>query len=117
MDVNKSIFIEGQSAPHRWEEAQSWLQRYDHPLWKRLENYAEGAGHGGMDFFVVNAFIQAIKNAATVPIDVYDSAAWSVITPLSETSIAQNGSPQDFPDFTNGTWKTKPDIFALDDRY
>jgi hypothetical protein len=117
MDVNKSIYIEGQSAPHRWEEAQSWLQKYDHPLWKRYENDAEGAGHGGMDFFVVNAFIQAIKNGVRTPIDVYDSAAWSVITPLSELSIAQNGSPQNFPDFTNGKWKTNPDIFALDDQY
>ncbi len=51
MDVNKSIYIEGKSDPHRWEEAQSWLDRYDHPLWKKHESEAAGAGHGGMDFF------------------------------------------------------------------
>jgi len=41
--------------------------------------------------------------------DAYDAAAWSAITPLSETSIENNGEPQDFPDFTRGNWiKNKP---------
>jgi predicted dehydrogenase len=117
MDINKSLYIEGETAPHRWEEAQAWLERYDHPLWKRFENEAAGAGHGGMDFFVVNAFIEAIKANEPVPIDVYDAAAWSVITPLSEQSVAAGGAVQQFPDFTEGKWRTKPDFFARDDRY
>lgn len=37
MDVNKSIYIEGQSAkPHQWEDAKAWLDKYDHPLWKKI---------------------------------------------------------------------------------
>ncbi len=42
----------------------------------------------GWTFFVVNGFIEALKANEPVPIDVFDSAAWSVITPLSEQSVA-----------------------------
>jgi hypothetical protein len=31
------------------------------------------------------------------------------VAPLSEKSVAENGAPQDFPDFTRGEWmNTKP---------
>lgn len=117
MDVNDSLYIEGKSKPHRWEDAQKWLDEYDHPLWKRFAADAEGAGHGGMDFFAVNAFIEALKAGAPTPIDVYDSAAWSVISPLSERSIAEGGSSLPFPDFTSGKWQSRQQFFALDDQY
>ncbi|HRW75625.1 MAG TPA: Gfo/Idh/MocA family oxidoreductase [Saprospiraceae bacterium] len=35
MDVNHSLHLEGRSEPHRWEDAAGWLERYDHPLWKK----------------------------------------------------------------------------------
>ena len=103
------IYIEGQSEAHRWDEAKPWLDRYDHPLWKRFESKATGSGHGGMDFFVLHAFVESAKRNAAPPLDVYDAAAWSAVTPLSEASIAANGEAQDFPDFTRGNWvKRKP---------
>ena len=34
--------------------------------------------------------------------DVYDGAAWSVVTELSEKSVAGGSRPVDFPDFTRG---------------
>ena len=37
-------------------------------------------------------------------IDVYDAAAWMVVTCLSEESIAMGGAPVAFPDFTDGKW-------------
>ena len=117
MDLNKSIYIEGQSPEHRWEEAQPYLEKYDHPLWKKYENDATGAGHGGMDFFVVHAFVESIKRKTSTPLDAYDAAAWSAITPLSEESIAGGSKPVDFPDFTRGRWMTRKPIFALDDSY
>jgi len=118
MDVNKSIYIEGQSAkPHQWEEAKAWLDKYDHPLWKKYGNDAAGAGHGGMDWFVLNAFIEAVKAKTNTPQDVYDAVTWSAITPLSEKSIQQHGASVDFPDFTNGQWKNRKNNFALDDTY
>jgi predicted dehydrogenase len=108
VDGNR-IYIEGISDPHRWDDASEWLEKYDHPLWKKYADDAEGAGHGGMDFFVLNAFVESAKQNIAPPLDAYDAAAWSAITPLSETSIANNGEPQDFPDFTRGRWiRRKP---------
>jgi predicted dehydrogenase len=118
MDVNKSIYIEGQSAKaHQWEDAKAWLDKYDHPLWKKYGNDAAGAGHGGMDWFVLNAFIESAKNKNNTPQDVYDAVTWSAITPLSEKSIQQNGASVDFPDFTHGQWKSRKNNFVLDDSY
>lgn len=108
VDGNR-IYIEGKSKPHRWDNATEWIRKYDHPLWKKYEAEAKGAGHGGMDFYVLNAFVESAKQNIAPPLDVYDAAAWSAITPLSETSIENNGEPQDFPDFTRGMWvKRKP---------
>ena len=108
VDGNR-IYIEGKSDPHRWEDADEWLKKYDHPLWKKYGDHAMGAGHGGMDFFVINAFVESAKQNIAPPLDVYDAAAWSSITPLSEISIENNGEPQNFPDFTRGLWmKRKP---------
>ena len=114
MAVNKSLYLEGVSPnPHRWEEAKSYIEKYDHPLWKKFESQAAGAGHGGMDFFVINDFVESVKNKKNPPIDVYDAASWMAITCLSEQSIATGSQPMNFPDFTRGKWmKRKPD-FAM----
>jgi hypothetical protein len=117
MDVNKSLYIEGKSPSHKWEPADTYLKEYDHPLWKKYENDASGAGHGGMDWFVMNAFIEALKRNDPMPLDVYDHASWAAITCLSEQSISQGGEPQAFPDFTNGRWMNRKPIFALGDDY
>jgi len=103
VDGNR-IYIEGQSKPHQWDEATDWLKKYDHPLWQKYGEYAADSGHGGMDFFVLNAFVESAKQNIAPPLDAYDAAAWSAITPLSELSIENNGAPQDFPDFTRGLW-------------
>lgn len=103
VDGNR-IYIEGHSEPHKWSEATEWLEKYDHPLWKKYGEYALDAGHGGMDFFVLNSFVASAKANIAPPMDVYDAAAWSAVSPLSELSIANNGEPQDFPDFTRGLW-------------
>ena len=103
-DDGNRIYIEGKSNPHRWDEATEWLEKYDHPLWIKYEDRAVGTGHGGMDFFVLNAFVESVKNNVSPPLDAYDAAAWSAITPLSEVSITNNGEVQDFPDFTRAQW-------------
>lgn len=116
VDGNR-IYIEGISDPHRWDDASEWLKKYDHPLWKKYENEATGAGHGGMDFFVLNAFIESVKNNVAPPLDAYDAAAWSAITPLSEVSIANNGEVQDFPDFSRAQWIKREPYDWMKDSY
>lgn len=116
MDVNKSVYIEHKAKENdEWDPAEEWFKKYDHPLWKKYEKLALGAGHGGMDWFVFNAFIEAVKQKRQTPIDVYDSVTMSVITPLSTQSIKENNKPQEFPDFTKGKWKTAKNTFALSD--
>lgn len=108
-DDGNRMYIEGISKPHRWDDATEWLKKYDHPLWKRYGESATEAGHGGMDFFVMNSFVESAKQNIAPPMDAYDAAAWSAITPLSESSIENNGAPQEIPDFTRGMWvKRKP---------
>jgi hypothetical protein len=111
------IYIEGESEGHNWEAAETWLERYDHPLWKKYGSFAEGAGHGGMDFFVLQAFVESAKRNIAPPMDVYDAAAWSAVTPLSENSIAHGGEPQDFPDFTRGMWLKRAPYDWIKDSY
>ena len=117
MDVNNSLYIEGTSKPHQWTDAKAFLDQYDHPLWKKYGTHAEGAGHGGMDFFVINAFIESVKRKVEPPMDVYDAATWSAITPLSEQSIQLGNQTVEFPDFTNGKWMQRKPVFALTDAY
>lgn len=110
------IYIEGVSAKsHQWENPEPYLKKYDHPLWKKYEDKAAGSGHGGMDFFVENAFIECIKRDIPFPLDVYDLATWYAITPLSEKSINENGQVQTIPDFTRGKWKTRKNDFGMNE--
>ncbi|MDF1576325.1 MAG: Gfo/Idh/MocA family oxidoreductase [Bacteroidales bacterium] len=113
----KRIYVEDVSPAHSWEEMDAYLEKYDHPLWKKHGAYAEGSGHGGMDFFVDHAFVEIVKRRLEAPMDAYDAAVWSAITPLSELSIENNGDPQDFPDFTRGRWMNRKPVFALGDDF
>lgn len=117
VDGNR-IYIEDKAEKsHRWDEATKWLEQYDHPLWKKHAHKATGSGHGGMDFFVLQAFVESAKQNIAPPMDAYDAAAWSAITPLSEVSIANGGEVQDFPDFTRGNWVKRLPYNWMKDSY
>jgi predicted dehydrogenase len=108
------IYIQGKSKQNdRWDDAEDWLKKYDHPLWARHGQEAQNAGHGGMDYIEMFDLIDAIHNKRPAPMDCYDAATWSAIAPLSEMSIARGGTSVDFPDFTRGQWIHRKDAFAL----
>lgn len=71
-----------------------------------------------MDYLVLRAYVESIKNQTDTPIDVYDTATWMVITCLSEDSVAMGSMPVPIPDFTNGKWidrkEPKPWKYSLD---
>jgi hypothetical protein len=48
-----------------------------------------------------------------MPLDVYDAAAWMVITCLSEKSIKE-GKVVEIPDFTRGAYKVRPITDVID---
>ena len=60
-------------------------------------------------------FIDSIKRGAKPPLDVYDAVSMSVISPLSEKSIANGSSSDELPDFTRGAWKNNKPIFGVSD--
>ncbi|MCW9707985.1 Gfo/Idh/MocA family protein [Fodinibius salsisoli] len=112
-----AVHIRGRSEQHQWEEFGKYQDEFDSILWKKMEKQAEGSGHGGMDFFVRNAFVESIKRGVNTPMDAYDAASWSVIFPLSENSIAKGGAPVEFPDFTGGQWLRNEPIFHTNGEY
>ena len=104
-DGRGKIYIDGLSAEEdEWEDFTPWRQKYEHPLWRLYEAGGIKAGHGGMDYLILSAFIDAVQSGGPAPIDVYDTAAWMAITCLSEQSVAMGGAPVPVPDFTDGRW-------------
>lgn len=110
MEDNMSIFIDGEHNQYdfewkkQWDNIESYREQYDHPVWKQFMKDGVKGGHGGMDWLVFKAFFDSAKKGEETPIDVYDTAAWMVISTLSEQSIAMGGQVVPIPDFTNGKW-------------
>lgn len=108
-DGKGRIYIDGthkddDSWTHHWDDFAPWREKYEHPLWRAYELGGIKAGHGGMDYLVLSAFVDSVYEGSKPPIDVYDAAAWMAITCLSEESVAMGGAPVAVPDFTNGRW-------------
>lgn len=106
-----AVYLKGKSPQyHQWEPFAPYHEQYRHAWTKEP---ALG-GHGGTDVRELRLFVDAVKNAAQTPIDVYDSVIMCVHGPLSEMSIARGSAPVKVPDFTKGKWKTRKPYFALD---
>jgi len=108
------LVIEGETPTHDWVEGaklEALMKKYEHPLWTRMGVEAtKGGGHGGMDWLMFWRVVYCLRNGEALDQDVYDAAAWSVIGPLSEKSIAKRSTSVDVPDFTRGRWKTTPPL-------
>lgn len=96
------------------EDHHSWIQgkdlnllyeKYDHPLYKRLNSKTKKSGHGGMDGIMMYRIVECLQKGLPLDQNVYEGCFWSAVTPLSGKSIDENGMPQEFPDFTRGKWK------------
>ncbi len=118
------IYIEGLSTgkhdwDHAWDDFSEYRETYAHPLWSKYTKEGVKAGHGGMDYLVLSAFVESVAENHNTPIDCYDSAVWMAITTLSEQSIAMGSAPVPVPDFTNGMWIDREPfhrgIYTLDD--
>ena len=90
-----------------WGNATPILEENAHDIWK---NYKARGGHGGMDWLVCRAFIEAVKLGVRPPIDTYDTATYMSVTALSEQSVAMGGVPVAIPDFTRSKWYRRNDI-------
>lgn len=104
MEDNNSIYLDKISPAHKWESFDDYIEKYEHPLWKKYRKEGVKKGHDGMDYLVYSGFAESVLNQTQPPIDVYDTATWMSITCLSEISIQNGSAPIDIPDFTNGKW-------------
>ncbi|MDR3261076.1 MAG: Gfo/Idh/MocA family oxidoreductase [Tannerella sp.] len=88
------------------EEFKAIMAQYEHPLSKYIGEKAKAVGgHGGMDYIMDWRLIYCLRNGLPLDQDVYDAAAWSCITELSERSVLDRSNAVDVPDFTYGDWK------------
>ncbi|ARU40853.1 alpha-N-acetylgalactosaminidase [Armatimonadetes bacterium Uphvl-Ar1] len=111
-------------AEGKWISFEQWEQggeldkvytEFDHPLFRKQGELAvKMGGHGGMDFLMLWRIVYCLRNGEPLDQDVYDAAAWSVVTPLSEWSVKNRGASVDFPDFTRGEWKTMKPLGIVD---
>lgn len=103
------------SVGHEWltsEEYELIEKKYTPKIVEKVGEMAQKVGgHGGSDFMLAWRLIDCLRNGLPLDMTVYDAAAWSVIGPLSEWSVANRSSAVDIPDFTAGAWKTnKPQM-------
>lgn len=108
--------------PEDWEKTPlpEWIdqkemelleEKYKPEIVKKLGVFAkEVGGHGGMDFLINWRLIDCLRNGLPVDIDVYDTALWSALGPLSEASVLHKSSPINVPDFTRGSWSSNKPI-------
>ncbi|MBR6790420.1 MAG: Gfo/Idh/MocA family oxidoreductase [Oscillospiraceae bacterium] len=117
-EERRAVFLDGMKEGVENNE-EEFFAKYDHPLHKEYVEAGPQGGHGGMDWLVCRAFVEAVKAGTDTPIDAYDTAAWLAIGVLSERSIELGGAPVDVPDFTGGKWKKRgpvvPSKYCLDE--
>lgn len=112
-EATDSVFLDnGEDSKYDWNwrankvgNAASYTDEYDHPIWKKYIEEGVQGGHDGMDYLEFKFFFDALRNDKPMPVDVYDTASWMVITTLSESSIANGSAPIEIPDFTEGKWQ------------
>jgi hypothetical protein len=88
------------------EELDKCFAEFEHPLWRSEKVKRMSSGHGGMDWLEDYRFIKCLREGQPTDYNVYDAAAWSALSELTERSVADRSRPQDIPDFTRGKWKT-----------
>ena len=115
---NKGIY---RARPDRISTSEEWLgqeefnslkEQYTPEITKKFDKIRKkaGEGHGNRSYERVTAsdwrLIDCLRNGLPLEMDVYDAALYSAITPLSESSVANQGGTVKIPDFTCGAWKT-----------
>ena len=115
------VSLEGDTHQHRWRPGKDLYTEHEHPLWVETRGRAEATpvAKDGFelakeirsgDYLEDFRMIEALRKGRPPDYDVYDAAAWSAVSPLTESSVANRSRPVDFPDFTRGKWKTTPPL-------
>ncbi len=104
---------------HKWLDGDAYAEMrrtFDHPIWADLKEEIElYGGHGGMDFVQLYRLIDNLQKGKPMDIDVYDTALWCVLIPLSRISVEMGNVPVRVPDFTRGKWNEKRVLPIIED--
>jgi hypothetical protein len=111
----RKVFLEGRSPEaHQWEPLENYEKEYRHALLDTFDpsRFKTARGHGGgtTTHLMWRRLIDALMKNKPPDQDVYDAVVWSVISPLTERSVAVKSQSIDFPDFTRGRWEKTPPI-------
>lgn len=108
LDGMKEEFDTVETYRMNMDNGKQYEDKYLCDIWKNITKEEMENGHGGMDFLMCSDVVKRIREGRELPIDVYDMASWMAVTVLSEKSISEGGTLQEFPDFTHGEWKNRP---------
>jgi len=93
------------------DEFNELVEEYTPEIVKRFEELLREADESRQQthsYARVNAtdwrLIDCLRNGLPVEMNAYDAAVSSVVTPLSEWSVANGSAPINVPDFTSGSW-------------
>jgi hypothetical protein len=86
--------------------AKDYEEEFLPEMWRNPSQEVIEAGHGGIDYYELVAWADALKNGKEMPVDVYEAVALMSITYLSEISIKEKRFV-DIPDFTRGKYKER----------
>lgn len=87
----RKIYIENISPYENWEEDGKYIDDFEHEFWKKWGEDALRIDehHKGMDYIMLKALSQNMKGLEKYPVDLYDLALWTSVTPLSKLSIME----------------------------
>lgn len=91
----RSIYLEGVSPEGEWEDDAAYIERYEHPLWRRwgAEALKHDQHHAGMDYLMLRTMIQDRIEPGLFLSRIEDLALWSSITARSSAAIARHRPP------------------------
>ncbi|KAG1647358.1 Glycosyl hydrolase family 109 protein 1 [Nymphon striatum] len=77
---------------HEWAEGEKLAaiyEKYDHPLYKRLNEAAKGSGHGGMDGLMMYRIVECLQKGLPLDQNVYEGCYWSAVETASDTTTSK----------------------------
>ncbi|MCR5150436.1 MAG: Gfo/Idh/MocA family oxidoreductase [Clostridiales bacterium] len=99
-DIDRVSFIGEDSPLHemKWQKLDNF-EIYMPDRYKNATQEQKAAGHNGGDFFIVEDFINAIRDNKQPELDVYKACEWTAVGLLSSLSVTNGSRTMQMPDF------------------
>jgi len=91
--------------PHTWMDLEDLADEFLPDYWKRGEEEAAKAGHGGGDYFEILDFVDAIDGTRPCPVGIHEAMDMTLPGLCSQDSIGRHGVWVNVPD--SRTWELK----------